>query len=90
MARPKPQSKTKRLVWRMTENSPQGEWVDPDKPPPRPLKKELPEVTSGGWVVSSFDLLNGVDINDAPNTVPDELFDELFPSPPPKGKPAEK
>lgn len=56
-----------------------GEWVDPSAPREPQPKKELPEVSSGSWVVSSFDLLNGVDVDDSPNTVPDELFDELFP-----------
>jgi len=56
-----------------------GEWVDPSAPPEPPPKKDLPEVSSGNWTVSSFDLLNGVDIDDSPNTVPDDLFDELFP-----------
>lgn len=86
MARHKAQPKPKRLVWRMTESSPMGEWVDPDaKPEPEPQKKELPEVSSGGWIVSSFDLLNGIEMNDGPNTVPDDLFDELFR--PDEGKP---
>jgi len=58
-----------------------GEWVDPSARPEPPPKKDLPEVSSGNWVVSSFDLLNGVDIDDSPNTVPDDLFDELFPPP---------
>jgi hypothetical protein len=40
----------------------------------------LPEVSRGGWLVSSFDLLSGTDIvDDGPGTVPAELFDELFP-----------
>ena len=44
--------------------------------------KDLPEVHSGGWIVSSFDLLKGADVADDPDTVPDELFDELFPPKP--------
>ena len=78
-ARPK-----KGLVWRISEKAPMGEWVDTSAPPPPPPpappapKKDLPEVYSGGWVVSSFDLLAGVDISESPDTVPDELFDELF------------
>jgi hypothetical protein len=57
-----------------------GEWVDPAAAPTRPAARtELPEVSSGGWVVSSFDLLQGTDIVEGPHTVPDDLFDELFP-----------
>jgi hypothetical protein len=57
-----------------------GEWVDLAKiakyvPPP-----ELPEVSSGGWVVSSFDLLHGTDVIEEgeADTVPGELLDQLF------------
>ena len=80
MPRLKPLAKTKRLVWRISDRAPLGEWVDP-KVPVEPPKKNLPEVSSGGFVRSSFDLLNGIDMDDSPNTVPDELFDELFPPP---------
>lgn len=63
-----------------------GEWVDANAPIARPPGKDLPEVTSGGWVGSSFDLLSGADVSDDPDTVPNALWDELFPTPgqPPK------
>ncbi len=68
-----------------------GEWVDPDAPVVRPAGKDQPEVTSGGWVGSSFDLLSGADVSDDPDTVPNELWDELFtPPPPPPPKPPEE
>ena len=74
-----PQPHGKR-VWRISERAPMGEWVDLARnveyvPPP-----ELPEVSSGGWVVSSFDLLHGTDIieNGEADTVPAELLDQLF------------
>ena len=41
--------------------------------------KDRPEVSSGGWVMSSFELQHGAEVNENPDTVPDELFDELFP-----------
>ena len=51
-------------------------------PPPRPAPSaasdELPEVSTGGWIVSSFDLLRGADVDTSGDTVPDELFDLLF------------
>ena len=87
MSRHKGSSKSKRLVWRISDRAPLGEWVDPNLPPPEPPKKDLPEVVQGRWMRSSFDLLSGVDVDDSPNTVPDDLFDELFPPPPPKDKP---
>jgi hypothetical protein len=59
-----------------------GEWVDvaPQVAPqvvPQP-DKDLPEVSYGTWVRSSYDLLDGVDVSDDPDTLPGELFDELF------------
>jgi hypothetical protein len=74
----KQRTKPKRLVWRMTERAPMGEWVDPDAPPPKPEVTGLPEVSTGGWLASSFDLLSGTDVSDDPDTVPSALFDELF------------
>jgi hypothetical protein len=74
-----PQPLRKR-VWRISERAPMGEWVDPAKdaqclPPP-----ELPEVSSGSRVDSSFDLLNGTDVIEDTNadTIPADLLDELF------------
>ena len=78
MAQRKPPGRTKKMVWRITESAPLGEFVDPSAPrPDRP--KDQPEVSRGGWVVSSFELLHGTEISEGPDTVPDELFDELFP-----------
>jgi hypothetical protein len=81
MPRQKDSAKPKRLIWRISDRAPLGEWVDPNLPP-EPAKKD-PDVSSGRWTRSSFDLLSGVEVDDSPNTVPDELFDELFPSKPP-------
>ena len=78
MNRRQPPAPKKRLVWRITELSPQGEWVDPDATAVPHAKGDLPEVSSGGWIVSSFDLLSGTEISENPETVPDALFDELF------------
>jgi len=83
-----------RLVWRISEGNPMGGWVDPGKldgPGPFDLSAEfpeLPEVSSGSRVDSSFDLLRGTDISedDAGDTIPSDLLDELFapikPAPP--------
>jgi hypothetical protein len=75
-----------KLVWRISADNPMGGWVDPGK-----LDvldhfdlsaefPELPEVSSGSRVDSSFDLLRGTDISedDAGDTVPSDLLDELF------------
>lgn len=82
MARHKAPAKTKRMVWRISDHAPLGEWVDPNlPPPPKPEHTDEPHEPHempGGWRRSTYDLLKGVDIDDNPNTVPDDLFDELF------------
>jgi len=72
-------SRKSALVWRIIAEAPQGQWVDPTKSRNEPSEENLPEVSYGGWASSSFDLLSGVDVSDDPHTVPDALFDELFP-----------
>jgi len=70
-----------RRVWRITESAPMGVWVDPDQPPspPATLPGDASDVTPSGWMVSSFDLQRGADVRDDPDTIPPELYDELFP-----------
>jgi hypothetical protein len=77
MFRPKTTVPPKR-VWRISESAPKGEWVVKSAPAnPRP-GDDLPEVSYGTWVTSSYDLLDGTDIKEDPDTLPGELFDELF------------
>ena len=74
-------------TWRSSQGAPAGEWVDRSAPPPPPPVRpvpspitKLPEVSTGGWLVSSFDLLSGTDVvEDDLDSVPMDLFDELFP-----------
>jgi len=69
----------KRLVWRISQAAPLGEFVDPNAPLPALEREDLPETsTGGGWAMSSFELLHGADVSEGPDTVPDEVFDELF------------
>jgi hypothetical protein len=85
MARHKPSSKTKPMIWRISDRAPLGEWVDPNLPPEPPRKPPSEgDDEDRGWRRSTYDLLKGVDIDDNPNTVPDDLFDELFGAPEPK------
>jgi len=66
---------TKR-VWRITPNAPHGEYVDPSQVPAelsRPAERPEP-----GWLVSSFELTRGLDVSDECDTLPGDLFDELF------------
>ena len=66
-------------VWRISKSAPQGEWVDVKRAPATPMRNDdLPEVSSGSWVTSSYDLLSGSQVIEDPDTVPGDLFDELF------------
>ena len=80
MTRKPSKSLPPRRVWRITESAPMGEWVDPGKSGrPTGASTDAAEVTASGWMVSSFDLQRGADVRDDPDTVPPELYDELFP-----------
>ena len=65
-----------RRVWRVTQNAPQGEYIDPDNLP-QPLARPL-ERPEPGWLVSTFELTHGLDVTDETDTLPGDLFDELF------------
>jgi hypothetical protein len=69
-----------RRVWRISESAPMGEWVVL-KPEPvvRQPREDLPDVHSGSWVTSSYDLLSGSEVIEGTDTVPGDLLDELFP-----------
>jgi hypothetical protein len=77
MSRPKPTLPSK-MVWRISESAPMGEWVVRAAPVVAKPGTELPEVSSGSWVTSSYDLLDGTDVIEDPDTLPADLFDELF------------
>jgi hypothetical protein len=51
-----------------------------DVPVEREPRNEQGEVN---WVQSSFDLALGLEVRDFVDTVPDDLFDELFAAKPP-------
>jgi hypothetical protein len=66
MARVKSPAMPPRLVWRISVEAPNGLWVDPSKLEDSVLSQALPEMSSGSWVMSSFDLLHGTDITKTP------------------------
>lgn len=77
MIRPK-QKVPAKMVWRISASAPMGEWVQKvGVATPRP-SMELPEVSYDSWVTSSYDLLTGTDVIDNSDTVPSDLFDDLF------------
>ena len=83
----KPETKAKRMVWRISEAAPMGEWVDPSLPERHVRRStEAPDSTSGTWV-STYDLLEGSSVSEDVDTVPAPLADEMFV---PNQKPAKK
>jgi hypothetical protein len=78
MERRKRSADPKRIVWRMTDSAPMGELVDLDSMPTSPATKDRPEVSSGGYIESSFALLDGTEVSEGVDTLPADLFDELF------------
>lgn len=69
--------KLPRRVWRISKKAPLGEWVNPSSPA-APPREDLPGMSSDTWVTSSFDLASGAEIGEVTDTIPGELFDELF------------
>ena len=61
---------------RIAARAPMGEWVNNLAPAAPKPNEDLPEVSSGTWVMSSYDLLDGTDVTE--DALPGELFDELF------------
>lgn len=76
MIQGKHSGRPKKRVWRITESAPLGEVIDPDELSRRP--KSASEVEPTAWAISSLELKRGVDVNEDADTVPAELFDELF------------
>lgn len=70
----------KKLIWRISEDAPLGEFVDPDTQP-APNHVNPPDIGQPGWAISSFELMRGVEISEDAETVPAELFDQLFKTP---------
>jgi len=77
MFQPKKTTAPAKKIWRISESAPMGEWVNEGAPV---APKPMPEIAHGPWVRSSHDLLDGADVTESPDTLPDDLFDELFPS----------
>ena len=73
----KPPTSSKSVVWRISEAAPLGEWVDKGAAQHAPVA-DAPEITFGSWL-SSYDLLEGSSVSESVDTVPGDLFDELFP-----------
>ena len=73
-----PPDDSRKRVWRMTASVPMGEWVPAGSPVEPPPQFDLPEVSDGNWVTSSYDLLDGLRVVETGDTISDPLMDELF------------
>ena len=73
--RPKTTASAKK-VWRISARAPMGEWVNNLAPAAPKPNEDLREVSSGTWVMSSHDLLDGTDVTE--DALPGDIFDELF------------
>ena len=77
-----------RRVWRMATEMPMGGIVetvpsaatpmDAEVNPAEPSKKVLKLPSPPSWRASSYDLLTGSSVSEVDDTIPGELFDELF------------
>lgn len=68
----------KRRVWRVTADAPLGKYVDSDEAPLAPLEPD--HERHAGWVVSTSELMAGLDVIDTgvpvPEGVPAPNFDK--------------
>ena len=74
-------------VWRMSPEVPQGGFIDSvpagsqasgPAEPTATAAKVLHPARVPSWRASSHDLLTGATVSDVTDTIPGELFDELF------------
>lgn len=78
MVQRKSASAVRRRVWRVSEAAPLGEFVYPDELAARSATSNS-EPVDPGWRMSSFELTHGLEVSEAPaDTVPGDVFDELF------------
>ena len=72
-----------RKIWRMSAAAPRGEMVEsrPDASAPLPEHAEsarrVPR-SHHGWRASSHDLAVGLEVSDFADTLPNDLYDDLF------------
>ncbi len=85
----KNKGKTAKVVWRISDAAPLGEYVRTDAdaeaaahadPKPEHRIDEPPaEVPERGWHHSSHELVHGMDMTEQPlDTLPDDLFDQFL------------
>lgn len=71
-------------LWRMSAEVPQGGFIDSVPAGSAPIErliaaaKVLTPARVPSWCASSHDLLTGATVSDVTDTIPGDLFDELF------------
>ena len=91
MRKSKVEAAVPRKVWRITQDAPQGEFVEfvdskGERPaaPAEARPADAPKILTGppppNWRASSYDLLTGLEVQDFSDTLTSDVFDELFPS----------
>jgi hypothetical protein len=83
MSRPKEPAVRPRKIWRMSADAPHGQIVDSL---PGALSPMLPDdadderrqPAQANWRASSHDLSTGLEISDFSDTLPNDLYDDLF------------
>jgi hypothetical protein len=83
MQKPRIGQQLRRRVWRVTAAAPLGEVVDvePSATEAGTHRQEAANATEPrefGWRQSSLDLSDGLEVCEDQDTVPADLFDELF------------
>ena len=82
MAKAKKKPVVKKVIWRMSNNAPLGEYVHPgdsDGPSSEPPAAPTPPDPKSSWKLSSLELSDGLQVSEQPlDTLPDDLWDEFF------------
>jgi hypothetical protein len=86
MARLKGPTDVPRVVWRISTNAPQGEYIDYSAQAAARAAKiqnledlDKMDPREYSWLASSLELLGGVGVTETPmDTLPGELIDEFF------------
>ena len=77
-----------RRIWRLSPEMPMGGFVDSKPPslPDSPVDAESPDASKRmltpprppSWRASSYDLMTGATVTEMEDTIPGDLFDQLF------------
>jgi len=78
MMRHKVEKELPKLVWRITADAPQGEYVDPKQAVLKQRQRPESAEERDGWLASSLELAGGVRVSETPmDTLPGELLDQF-------------